>query len=526
MVLRWFGGKWGQVAKLFFLAGIGGAVLLAATEPSEARRRHGYKTHFVKKKAQIKKTYRTRRHAIQAYNPRFASIVVDIKSGRALQETDADSPRHPASITKVMTLYMLFEQLDAGRLTLDSRLPVSSHAAAQAPTKLGLRAGGTLRVEDAIKGMVTRSANDAAVVVAEAIGGTEERFAQMMTRRARSLGMSRTSYYNASGLPDPRQVTTARDLAKLGVAIQDRFPRYFQYFSTRTFVYNGRAIGNHNRLLGQVEGVDGIKTGYTRASGFNLLTSVKRDNCQLVAVVLGGRSGSSRDAAMREMIARTLPRAYAGPRQMPVYAAAAPVPSVPAPAATASPAAAPRIRPAVVAEVVTPQAAPLLAPVRLASLPTPSPMKRSAPKETRPVEIGMGAGAPQTTVAAPAQPATGMGIKTVRAQNIVVAADITASLPAKAEVSKPPEQPRAARKGWIIQIGAPETESQARALLAKAQSTGHRAISSAEPFTEPTEKNGVTFWRARFAGFQDARGAQNACAALKSRDFDCMPARL
>src|SRR5262249_38058295 len=157
---------------------------------------------------------------------------------------------------------------------------------------------------------VTRSANDAAVVVAEALGGSEDNFAAMMTRKARQLGMSRTSYHNASGLPDPQQITTARDLAVLGIAIQDRFPRYYRYFQTRSFVFRGRDIANHNKLLGNVEGVDGIKTGYTRMSGFNLLTSVRRDGRQVVAVVMGGRSGGSRDATMRRLIESYMPVAY------------------------------------------------------------------------------------------------------------------------------------------------------------------------------------------------------------------------
>ncbi len=188
-------------------------------------------------------------------------------------------------------------------------MEVSEHASEQAPTKLGLRPGQTIRVEDAIKGLVTRSANDAAVVIAEAIGGNENDFAKLMTRKARSLGMTRTVYRNASGLPDDEQVTTARDQSTLGRAIQDRFPRYYRYFSTTAFNYHGHSIRNHNRLLGNVEGVDGIKTGYTRASGFNLVTSMRRGNRHLVGVVLGGRSGGSRDAIMRNLLAENLEKA-------------------------------------------------------------------------------------------------------------------------------------------------------------------------------------------------------------------------
>jgi D-alanyl-D-alanine carboxypeptidase len=239
----------------------------------------------------------------------YADIVMDANSGNVLHATNPDARRHPASLTKIMTLYLLFEQLEAGRLKLDSQLKVSEEAAGQSPTKLGLKAGSTIQLEDAIKGIITRSANDAAVVVAEAIAGDEDEFAKLMTKKAQALGMSRTLYRNASGLPDDDQVTTARDQAILGRAIQERFPRYYKYFSTRSFTFRGQWIANHNQLLGRVEGVDGIKTGYIRASGFNLVTSVRRGNRYIVAVVLGGVSAGSRDAKMRELISTQIARA-------------------------------------------------------------------------------------------------------------------------------------------------------------------------------------------------------------------------
>ena len=239
----------------------------------------------------------------------YAAIVVDGNSGAVLHSSNPDAQRHPASLTKIMTLYLLFEQLEAGKLKLDSQLKVSEHAASQSPTKLGLRAGSTIAVEDAIKGIITRSANDAAVVVAEAIAGDEDDFAKLMTRKAVTLGMSRTVYKNASGLPDDNQVTTARDQSTLGRAIQERFPRYYKYFSTRSFTFRGQGIANHNRLLGRIDGVDGIKTGYIRASGFNLVTSVNRGNRYVVAVVMGGSSAGSRDARMRELISEHIAHA-------------------------------------------------------------------------------------------------------------------------------------------------------------------------------------------------------------------------
>ena len=236
------------------------------------------------------------------YHPPYAAIVVDDKSGFVLHEISADEPRHPASLTKIMTLYLLFEQLEAGKLGLDTELPISMRAALQNPTKLGLKANGTIKVEDAIKGLVTKSANDAAVVVAEAIGGSEAEFAELMTLKARALGMTSTTYVNASGLPAEAQITTARDQAVLGRAIQHRFPGYYQYFATPSFHYKGAEMHNHNALLGQVKGVDGIKTGYTEASGYNLVSSVRRDEKHIVAVVLGGTSNAARDARMRQLI--------------------------------------------------------------------------------------------------------------------------------------------------------------------------------------------------------------------------------
>ena len=259
--------------------------------------------------ADARRRHRHRSHAVSSYSPAFSSIIVDANSGSTLQATSADSLRHPASLTKIMTLYMLFEQLESGKLKLDTQMEVSAHASQQAPTKLGLRPGQTIRVEDAIKGLVTRSANDAAVVIAETLAGDEDDFAKAMTRKARALGMNKTVYKNASGLPDDSQVTTARDQATLGRAIQDRFPRYYRYFATEAFNYKGRSIRNHNKLLGRVEGVDGIKTGYTRASGFNLVTSMKRGNRYIVGVVMGGRSGGSRDAIMRNLLAEHLDEA-------------------------------------------------------------------------------------------------------------------------------------------------------------------------------------------------------------------------
>jgi D-alanyl-D-alanine carboxypeptidase len=232
---------------------------------------------------------------LPANQPKYASIVVDAKSGEVLYAKRADSIRYPASVTKVMTLYLTFEALAAGRIKLDDRVVFSPHAAAQSPTKLGVAAGDSITVSEAMQAMAIKSANDAAVAMAEKLGGTESRFAALMTLRARELGMSNTHFVNASGLPDSRQVTTARDLAILSRAVMRDYPQYYRLFSQQQFTFRGRAMGNHNRLLGRMEGVDGLKTGFTNASGFNLAVSAVRDGRRLIAVVMGGPSGAWRD---------------------------------------------------------------------------------------------------------------------------------------------------------------------------------------------------------------------------------------
>lgn len=232
---------------------------------------------------------------------RLTSILIDANDGRVLQSGGADEQRYPASLTKMMTLYLTFEALDEGRVTLDQPLSVSARAAAQAPTKLGLRAGQTVPLETAVLGLVTKSANDAAMVLAENLDGTEENFAVRMTGTAHALGMTQTVFHNASGLPDPDQVTTARDMSVLALALLHHYPHYYHYFSVREFNYGGRPIANHNRLLGVCEGVDGIKTGYTRASGFNLVASAQRGDRRLIGVILGAPSSQVRNAMMTDL---------------------------------------------------------------------------------------------------------------------------------------------------------------------------------------------------------------------------------
>jgi len=266
--------------------------LVFCPQAAEAREHHVPRRtqHYSRPKAGVDK------------NAAYSDMVIDAETGEIIRTVDGDARRHPASLTKMMTLYLTFQALEAGLLELDRYVSVSEAAARQPPSKLGLRAGRRIRVEDAILGVVTESANDAAVVLAEAMGGTESNFAAMMTRQARSLGMSHTSFQNASGLPDPDQVTSARDMAIMGVALINHYPRYYPYFSRDSFTYAGVYHRNHNRLMDRYDGMDGIKTGYIRASGFNLVSSVKRGDRRLIGVIFGGHSAVSRDNHMAKLL--------------------------------------------------------------------------------------------------------------------------------------------------------------------------------------------------------------------------------
>lgn len=240
---------------------------------------------------------------------KYAAIVVDASNGRMLYQSDAEAPRYPASLTKMMTLYLLFEAIDSGRVSTTTEIPVSSHARSQPPSKIGFRNGQTVDVESAIHALATKSANDVAVAVGEYLGGSEDAFAAMMTAKARALGMRGTVFRNASGLPDDGQRTTARDMALLGMTLRQRFPHHYHYFGEKDFVFRGRTIRGHNDLIGRVRGVDGIKTGYVRASGFNIVTSVNDGGRKLVVVVMGGDSARSRNDHVEELIRRYLPEA-------------------------------------------------------------------------------------------------------------------------------------------------------------------------------------------------------------------------
>jgi D-alanyl-D-alanine carboxypeptidase len=450
-------------------------------------------------------------------NEKYAAIVVDANTGETLFARHADSRRYPASLTKMMTLYVLFEELDAGRLTLDSRLSVSANAAGQAPSKLGVKPKSSIRVEDAILALVTKSANDVAVVVAENVGGSVSGFAGRMNRAAKALGMNATTFRNPHGLPDNGQYSSARDLARLGRALQDRFPSYYKYFSERSFTYKGARYRNHNRLLGNVKGVDGIKTGYIRSSGFNLVTSVRRDNRHIIAVVMGGKTASSRDAHMRELIAEYLPKASRGGR-------------VDAPLLVADTG-----EGAALANVRTPRARPLEE-VEAALSYAPAPQTRDLVADA----LAEAAAAPQGDIS------TGFDEELdpiAQRINDAVEAAGEVPLPAAAANDAVARLSQLARlrageseiiagaaaiehgssqEGWHIQIGAVPTQEGAEALIEKARASMGPVLASLVPVTQPVEAKGSTLFRARFSGFPGKEEARATCAKLKSKSFSCL----
>lgn len=510
---------------------------------------------------------------------KYAAFVVDAKTGRTLFARNENAPRHPASLTKIMTLYILFEEMQQGRLSLSSPLTVSARAASQAPSKLGLRPGSTIIVGDAIKALVTKSANDVAVTVAENIGSSEADFAKRMTQTARRLGMNGTVFRNASGLPDMGQITTARDMVTLGRAIQDRFPDQYRYFSIRSFAWGDSVIGSHNRLLGRVDGVDGIKTGYTQASGFNLVSSVRRDGRQVVAAVMGGPTARARDNHMVKLLEAALPSASRGPKTDAVADSGAigVSPKAVARAADQRPltafvaaAAKPDARPTTDVETgsvengaAVAMAKAILLPDRV--VPAAGVASASQPKGVRPLlpPVGMmpappvGRSAAPTTVAQVSPitpslaPATGVGnfappaapsVDAEESPRVMSLAEAkidirevdnrtTQSVPrsensGEATRNAPAVEPASlTRTGWMIQVGATDSEAGARALLAKAKDKAGALLSRRDSFTMSVAKGQSMIYRARFAGFADQSAANAACQSLKRKDFACLALR-
>lgn len=506
----------GAVRKL--ILGFGGLAFAVAIGVGPAQAWHHRRWRHVRHHY-----HRALRHRVfHPYAPPFSAMMVDANTGRTLYAVNENAPRHPASLTKVMTLYLLFEQLAKGKMTLATRLEVSPHAASMEPTKLGLAPGSTISVDSAIRSIVTKSANDMAVAIAEAIGGSETHFAQLMTAKARSLGMYHTQYVNASGLPNPGQLTTAHDLVVLGEAIQKNFPQYFHYFSIPSFDYHGQFMANHDHLLRHFPGVDGMKTGFTDASGFNLLTDLRRNGRHVVAVVLGGPSWKIRDNIMEAMLKRHLAEASRGPSS-PLVARndiSAPVRPRVMRATPAAYAPEEKIMPAYVASAPramtdrTPSTG-SIGPDRIAR-----PVEREATRaSTTPSQMRW------ITGPAPAAAEAHTRRRVAARARLVGSAKVSptrARSPSDVRVAQAPEFSH--RPGVQIQIGATNDAKQADDLLTKAKFRGRRALARATPYTEKIQKGGETFWRARFAGL-DARQAQLACRDLKNAGFACFTTR-
>lgn len=486
---------------------------------------------------------------------KYAGIVVDAKSGKVLYEEAADSRRYPASVAKVMTLYVLFQELSAGNLKLSTKMTVSRHAAAAVPTKLGLRAGAQITVEDAIKSLVTLSANDMARVIAEHISGSEEKFAERMTATARALGMRNTTYRNASGLPDGGQVTTVRDQAILGIAIYQHFPNYYEFFQTRSFSYGKTTYGNHNRVLGYMGAVDGIKTGYINAAGSNLLTAARKDGRHIIVVAFGFNSAGARDEKVRQLVASYLPNARSG-----TYVAQIPVPgrqgsgnvqvavARPAQPIYVMPMPLPGFRLAqlVTANGARPQAMPTqpAANVAVASVaPFPAAMPADlglqpavqaantlaapsqAPQPVYPSQDIIGAwlsesynlGAPPSALGQTA-PSAPLGFRPPPA-SVGGSQDAPVDLMTSGSINT--AETNVKPGGWVVQIGAGPSEDSARGLLADAAGKVGN-LGDFRSYVERFEKNGQTFFRARFIGFGGRDDATAMCNRLKQQDMSCL----
>jgi len=417
-------------------------------------------------------------------NLRYAAIVVDAESGEVLFARHADSRRYPASITKVMTLYLTFEALTEGKVKLDDVITVSPHAASQPPSKLGLAAGQTITLDDAMKATAVRSANDMAVAIAEHVGGSEARFAAQMTLKARELGMTQTRYVNANGLPDARQLTSARDLAILARAVMRDFPQYYRYFGLHDWVYQGREYRNTNGLLRTGHGYDGMKTGYTNASGYNLAASAVRDGKRLITIVLGGRTTASRNAHVAELMDTgfEVERARANGQLI-------------------------RVAQTYFEERGFGIGPDNSGPVQYASL------QREDDADTAVSYVSLPAAEPAPAVAEPLTVAA-----LLRAE--ASASDMTAALNSGGGAR--PAGPAAgdSGRGWMVQVGAFREEAVARDWLTEVARRFRGQFADAER----TVQNASGWYRSRFTGMTEA-AAQAACATLSERRVTCMVVR-
>jgi D-alanyl-D-alanine carboxypeptidase len=429
---------------------------------------------------------------------RYASIVIDASTGDVLHDINADTRNYPASLTKMMTLYLAFEALDKGRLHRKQKLMVSRRAARMPASRLGLRRGTTISVEDAILALVTKSANDAAVVIAEALAGSESKFARRMTRKAAALGMTRTSFRNASGLHNRRQLSTARDMATLAQALIRNFPRYYIYFSTATFRYKGRTYRNHNGLLKTYSGTDGVKTGYTRASGYNLAVSTIRNGRRLIAVVFGGKSAKSRD----RHIARLLDKGFA----MPVVVRGAPSDTPPAKTAT------------LMYAEAAPPAPPPRKPERLA-LADDEPRVR--PARPKPKRLQVVQGSPVSLLPPDMEPAAG----SAEPAGSAAPPKRTGRATSRKQAAKAARARSLAEKSiWGVQVGAFYSLSPAREAAQEAAERLPEVLAGTQVVIPQVQSERGRLYRARLMGLSETK-ARKACLRLRSLEIDCLVVR-
>ena len=471
--------------------------------------------------------------------PKQSAIVVDAFSGKVLYSSAADSKRYPASLTKVMTLYILFEHLKAGDIKLNDRIVFSKHAAGMAPSRLGIKPGGSISVETAILALVTKSANDVAAAVGERIAGTEYEFAKLMTRKAHELGMTNTTYKNASGLPNRYQLTTARDQATLAKRMRLDFPQYYHYFSRQYFSYDGRRFKNHNNLLTKYHyrGTTGIKTGYTRASGFNLTATVERDDRYVIAVVMGGKTSKARDQRMMGLLDRYVPRAVAwadGNTRL----ASAMVKDVPQPIARPVNLVSEEDRMALASLLEDDSADPdeeTYADKTIVPLPDPELASASSPDggntgneaidEVKSFAVAAYRSAKGPVAKAgeslgnilvtPAHASTG---DQARAPAIHQTAGILA-----AEQNWQAGAPLIPEGSWVIQIGAYSNQSDAVQSIRRALRAAPDQLNAAVPVTIPVRTaDNRTLYRSRFGGFDGEKSANTACGRLSRQNISCV----
>lgn len=449
---------------------------------------------------------------------KHAAMAIDANTGKVLYNSSGNELRHPASLTKMMTLYMAFERINAGKMNYDTRIKFSARAAGQPPSKLGLKAGESIRLIDAIKALITKSANDVACALAEHMAGSEARFARVMTQKARALGMKNTTFRNASGLPDSEQVTTAHDMLILAMRLQDEFPEQFKLFKTGSFAFRGKTYRNHNRLLEQVEGVDGIKTGYIRASGFNLVSSIKRDGKSVVAAVFGGKTSKARNAEMARLLSVALKKASTRKTRKPMLVARS-TPAMRPELPTRSPilAGATQIRPAqpvAVAQMARGPVAQNSAPPRPILRPTVSDIGQNH-RASQPPDRPEGVRTPGTLQDQLAALLASSGV--VEDEFEEGSAEETRHMAAY----QPPQPGRTAAAGeYQVQVGAYASRAEAEQRLAAIARRADNLLSNYAPVTEPFTSGSRTLYRARFSGFEQA-AATSTCHALRSRQIDC-----